>query len=68
MYVYFIIGIIIITFTSYRMAVKDAKTFRSNLLKPTWWIATIACVVFWPVLVLWAIIDIVLIINMGKES
>lgn len=68
MFVYFIIGIIIITFTIYRTAVKDVKTYRSNFLKPEWWIAAILCVVVWPVLVLWAIIDIVLIINMGKES
>lgn len=59
MFTYLFIGIIIFTFTSMRMAVRDREAMKSNVRDPMWWCATLGCVMIWPVIVAWAIYDVI---------
>ena len=69
MITYFIIGTVLFTFTSIRMAIRDIEKMKSNIRNPLWWVATVACVIFWPLVLGWAIYDGVRIIkDMIKEG
>lgn len=66
MFIYLIIGTIICLFTSYRMARRDINKFKSDIRNPLWWIVTVTCVVFWPVLLACAIYDLVKLLKTGE--
>lgn len=57
MITYFIIGIVIFTYTTISMLVRGEHTAKDMFGEPAWWVATSICVIFWPVIVLWAIYD-----------
>lgn len=58
MFIYLIIGIILITYTTIKSAEKYEDPVESMFSQLHWWVATVICVIFWPVLVVWAMIDI----------
>lgn len=69
MILYLTIGAALFTFTSVRMAIRDIAKMKRNIRNPLWWIATIACVIFWPLVLGWAIYDGIQIIkDMIKEG
>lgn len=54
---YIIIGLIIFTSTSISIAQRDLNKFKKDVKTWQWWAAYVACVIFWPVIVMWAIYD-----------
>ena len=54
---YFIIGIIIFTYTTIRMANEREDPVGSMFSHWEWWLATVICVITWPAIVLWAVHD-----------
>ena len=61
--IYFIIGIMLLTWTSVRQWKRNREDMKSNLKNPLWWTCTVMCAILWPVLVGWAIIDAIQIIR-----
>ena len=66
MIIYFIIGIMLITWTTTRQVAKCENPVESMFSQASWWAATIVCVIFWPLLVMWAIYDAYKEIKMGE--
>ena len=65
MITYIIIGIMLITWTTSRQVAKREDYLESMFGSLAWWIATIVCVLFWPLLVAWAIHDAIKDLNGG---
>lgn len=63
---YFIIGVAIFTLTSISMWIKDKEEIKSNIQEPAWWLAWVVCVVFWPVIILWSIINGIILQSKGE--
>ena len=61
--VYLIIGVGLLTYSSIRQAMKEQDFVEVKLKSLFWWVATILCVIFWPVLLGGAIYDAVKIIK-----
>lgn len=58
MAIYFIIGIMLITWTTTRQVTKNRDyMFNYAFKQASWWFASIVCVIFWPLLVAWALYD-----------
>ena len=68
MIIYFTIGVIIFACTSISMLVRKAETVESMFLEPAYWIATIICVIIWPVIVGWGIYDLIQLVKQSKEE
>lgn len=63
MIAYIIIGIMLITWTTSRQVVKREDYWESMFCSAAWWAATIVCVLFWPLLVAWAVHDAIKELN-----
>lgn len=57
MIIYIIIGIIIFGFTTSSMVRKGKHIVKEILLEPAYWIGTAICVIFWPIIIVWALYD-----------
>lgn len=55
--VYLMIGLVMFTYTSLRIARKDPERMKNNIREWIWWAATLVCVLVWPVILAWAIYD-----------
>ena len=56
--VYFMIGAALLTYCSVSQYNRDKEDFiKTKFLNWIWWVATLVCVLLWPLLVSWAIID-----------
>lgn len=65
MIAYIIIGIMLITWTTTRQVAKCENPVESMFSQAAWWTATIVCVLFWPLLVAWAVHDAIKELNGG---
>ena len=52
---YFIIGIIIFTWTGSRLVLKN----KDYIKQPLFWVSTALCVIIWPVIIAWVIYDLI---------
>lgn len=66
--VYLIIGVGLLTYSSVRQAMDEQDFVEVKLKSALWWIATLLCVIFWPVLLGWAIYDAVKIIEEFRKE
>ena len=58
MAIYFIIGAIILTFTTLSQVAKRRDYMLKCAFKqPSFWFATVLCAILWPILILWAWYD-----------
>ena len=55
--VYLTIGIIMITIAAIHIAISDKEFRKSYYHKPSWWVATILCMIFWPAVIVSGIWD-----------
>lgn len=62
---YFVIGVILIGWTTYRQAVDDKEQFKVDSRNPLFWLVGIGCVILWPILVASAIYKIVRIFHLN---
>lgn len=54
-YAYFIVGIIIFTWTGLRIVAKNSEAIK----QPYFWLGTLVSIIIWPVIVAWTIYDII---------
>lgn len=68
MITYLVIGILIFTLTGYSAWTRDPEKMNSDFRNPFWWIVTFGCVLVWPIIVGWAIYDVIKLTKNGEES
>lgn len=54
-----IIGVIMFVWTNIRLGARSIEAAMSNLHKPMVWIGTFVCTLFWPIVILWALWEII---------
>lgn len=67
-YVYFIIGIVMFTCTTVMMAVKDKERWKAARRDPNFYVATVICMIFWPVMIVWTIYDLIRFFTSDKRD
>lgn len=59
LYIYLIIGVCLLTYTSISQAIRHADRFKSDIKEWLWWVTTVGCALLWPVLLGSAVYDII---------
>lgn len=59
MYVYIVIGFIMVAYSGFRLFESGKWTVESTIYHPAWWFAEILCIMIWPLIFLLAVHDII---------
>ena len=59
MLIYLIIGICLLTYSNISQAKENFEKWKKDILEypGCWCVATILCILLWPILILWALYD-----------